>query len=229
MADTFQDGVSLYKMRNYRDALAVFLSVSASGNAAGNLDLAYYTGLSYARLKRYEDALSYLETVVTSETNTRRLNQCRLTLAVLYSKTDRTRLADTELEKLTENGYQTAEVFCARAYTAWMQDRKEQSVEFYLRALELKPDSATALNGLGYVLACMNQDLTKALSYCKRAVDSNPDSAAFLDSLGWVYYKMGLEKEAYTYIKRARDKDSTSREIAAHLAELSNAGIRGNN
>ncbi len=229
MADTFQDGVSLYRMRNYRDALAVFLSVSATENAAGNLDLAYYTGLSYARLKRYEDALSYLETVVTSEKNTRRLNQCRLTLAVLYSKTDRTRLADTELEKLTESGYQTAEVFCARAYTAWIQDRKDQSVEYYLRALELKPDCATALNGLGYVLACMNQDLTKALSYCKRAVDLNPDSAAFLDSLGWVYYKMGLEKEAYTYIKRARDKDNTSREIAAHLAELSNAGIRGNN
>lgn len=220
MAESFQDGVVLYKMRNYKDALAVFLSLP-SDSQIQSTELAYYVGLSYARLKRYEEALLYLEQVVTGGEDIKRVYQCRLTLAVIYSKTDRPRLADFELQKLVEGGYQTPEVLCALAYTAWVEGKQEDSIALYEQVLEMKSDCSSALNGLGYVLACMDKDLTKALSFCKRAVDKCPDSAAFLDSLGWVYFKLGLLKEAKTYIKRARDKDSKSPEIAEHFAIIS--------
>lgn len=206
-------------MRNYKDALAVFLSISSEENV-NNIDLAYYVGLSYARLKRYDEALLYLEQVVTAGQDSKRIYQCRMTLAVIYTKTDRPRLADYELQKLTESGYQTPEVLSALAYTSWVQGKQEESVELYERALDLSENSSTALNGLGYVLACLDRDLTRALSLCKKACDINPDNPAFLDSLGWVYYKLGLYKEAKTYIKRARDKDSRSPEIAEHFATI---------
>ena len=106
MSDTFNEGVTLYKMRNYKDALAVFLSISQEENV-NNIDLAYYVGLSYARLRRYDEALLYLEQVVTGGQDAKRIYQCRLTLAVIYTKTDRPRLADYELQKLKESGYQT--------------------------------------------------------------------------------------------------------------------------
>lgn len=222
MAETFKDGVTLYKMRNYKDALAVFLSLPKD-SGIDNLELAYYVGLSYARLKRYDEALLYLEQVVTGSSSSiapKRVYQCRMTLAVIYTKTERPRLADFELKKLTENGYQTPEVLCALAYTSWIQDKQEDSVALYEKVLETSPNNTTALNGLGYVLACMNKDLTKALSLCKKAVDKAPDNPAFLDSLGWVYHKLGLDSEAKTYIKRARDKDSKSSEIAEHYATV---------
>lgn len=207
-------------MRNYKDALAVFLSISQDENV-NNIDLAYYVGLSYARLKRYDEALLYLEQVVTSGQDVKRIYQCRMTLAVIYTKTDRPRLADYELKKLTESGYQTPEVLVALAYTAWVQGNKEESIELYEKVLVVAPENTTALNGLGYVLACLDRDLTRALSLCKKAVDMNPENPAFLDSLGWVYYKLGLMKEAKNYIKRARDKDSKSPEIAEHFSEIS--------
>ncbi len=206
-------------MRNYKDALAVFLSISQEENV-NNIDLAYYVGLSYARLRRYDEALLYLEQVVTGGQDAKRIYQCRLTLAVIYTKTDRPRLADYELQKLKESGYQTPEVLGALAYTSWIQGKSEDSVALYERILEANPNNTTALNGLGYVLACLDKDLTRALTLCKKAVDMNPDNPAFLDSLGWVYYKLGLYKEAKNYIKRARDKDSKSSEIAEHFSAI---------
>ena len=220
MSDTYAEGIKLYKSRNYKDALAVFLSLPEEEDVS-NVDLAYYIGLSYARLNRYDEALLYLEQVVTAGTDIKRICQCRLTLAVIYNKTGRESLADFELQKLMESGYQTAEVFCTLAYTTWQQHKEKETILYYERALELKPDNPTALNGLGYVLACMEKDLTKALSYCKKALDSNPDSAAYLDSLGWVYYKLGLNKEALSYITRAKEKNSVSPEIAEHYEAIS--------
>ena len=108
----------------------------------------------------------------------------------------------------------------ALAYTSWIQGKSEDSVALYERILEANPNNTTALNGLGYVLACLDKDLTRALTLCKKAVDMNPDNPAFLDSLGWVYYKLGLYKEAKNYIKRARDKDSKSSEIAEHFSAI---------
>lgn len=219
MSETFNEGVTLYKMRNYKDALAVFLSISPEENV-NNIDLAYYVGLSYARLKRYDEALLYLEQVVTGGQDSKRVYQCRLTLAVIYTKTDRPRLADYELQKLSESGFQTPEVLGALAYTAWIQGKHDDSVALYEKVLEQNPNNSTALNGLGYVLACLDKDLTRALTLCKKAVDNRPDNPAFLDSLGWVYYKLGLYQEAKTYIKRARDKDSRSPEIAEHFSAI---------
>lgn len=230
MADTFEDGVALYKQRNYKDALAVFLSLPSDSGVPA-LELAYYAGLSYARLNRYDEALMYLEQVVTGSTDVKRIHQCRLTLAVLYTKTDRPRLADYELQKLIEDGYETAEVYCSMAYNAWELKKKDEAIRYYETALTLKEDCPTALNGLGYVLACLGKDLTKALSYCKKAVNVNPDSPAFLDSLGWVYYQLGLNKEAMTYIKRANSLLPGNPEISEHYEIISSNAheVRENN
>lgn len=215
MTEIFMEGIRLYNSQNYKEALDAFLSQTDSSENPV-LEVAYYVGLSYARLNRYDDALLYLEQVVTGGADPKRVNQCRLALAVIYSKTERTSLADFELKKLLESGYQTSDVYCVMAYEAWVRKEEDKSVMYYEKALELNSESSTALNGLGYVLACMNHDLTKALSCCKKAVDKNPDSPAFLDSLGWVYYKLGLMSEARSFIKRAYDKAPSNPDISGH-------------
>jgi len=224
MADTFTEGMNLYRMRNYKDALTVFLSMPHD-TSVPSLDIAYYIGLCYARLKRYDEALLYLEQVVTAEQDPSRVCQCRLTLAVIYSKTDRSRLARYELEKLVEEGYQTVQTLNALAYTSWIEGKQSEAIDYYRKALDIDEENPTALNGMGYCLACMNQELTKALFYCKKALDTNPDSAAYLDSLAWVYFKMGLQKEALSFARRAREKDITSKEIEEHLAAISENAI----
>ncbi|MBR1404563.1 MAG: tetratricopeptide repeat protein [Treponema sp.] len=218
MADKtiLREGVSLYQSGDYNGALAFFLSLPEESEV-DKIDLAYYIGLCYAKLARTDDALLYLEQVVTGGSELDRVLQCRYVLAVIYANTGRKKLAEFELNKLLESGYHLASVYASLAYVAWKQDDVERSLDFYRKAIEIEPENATALNGMGYVLACENRDLTKALSFCKRALEKHPDSAACLDSVGWVYLKLGLTADAFKYLNQAKEKLPQNEEIAEHI------------
>ncbi|MCR5606505.1 MAG: tetratricopeptide repeat protein [Treponema sp.] len=209
------DGIKLYKNSDYSGALTFFLSLPEHVHA-DDMELSYYIGLCYAQMKRYDDALLYLEQVVTGDKNQKRVLQCRFLLAVIYCLSSRKRLADFELKKLLDTGYKPASVYAALAYVAWDQKSPNQSISYYEKALSIDPENATALNGLGYVLACENKDLAKALGYCKKALEKNPDDAACLDSLGWVYFKLGMFDDARKYLKLAFNKAEDNEEITEH-------------
>lgn len=217
MANTIlHEGIEKYRSADYNGALAFFLSLPESDDI-DNIELAYYIGLCYAKLNHYDDALLYLEQVVTGGAELDRVLQCRYVLAVIYANSGRKKLAEFELNKLLESGYKPASVYSSLAYVAWKQDDVEKSLDFYRKAIEIEPENSTALNGMGYVLACENRDLTKALSFCKRALDKQPNSAACLDSVGWVYLKLGLMDDAFKYLNQAQEKLPQNEEIAEHL------------
>ena len=209
-------GIAHYKKGEYTDALAFFLALPADCGA-DKLDTAYYLGLCYSKLHKYDDALLYLEQVVTSGTHIERTLQCRFLLAVIYAISGRKRLADFELGKLMETGYMAPSVYAAIAFVAWEQNDTEKCLDYYEQSLKQDKHNITALNGLGYVLACQDKDLSRALTLCKQAVDYAPESAACLDSLGWVYYKLGLFEDARKYLYQAAELDKNNEIIAEHI------------
>lgn len=209
-------GIKMYNQGAFSDSLAFFLALPSDCDA-DKMEIAYYLGLCYAKLHKYDDALVYLEAVVTSGSHLDRVLQCRFLLAIIYAVSGRKRLADFELNKLLETGYMTASVYAAIAFVAWKQSDTQKCLDYYEKSLETNPENLTSLNGLGYVLACEERDLTKALSLCKRAVKNAPDSAACLDSLGWVYYKLGLFEDAKKYLEQAENLDRDNPEIAEHI------------
>lgn len=225
-----RDGVILYNKRDYNGALTFFLSLPDDAEL-DNIELAYYIGLCYMRLNRYDDALLYLEQVVTSGTvsdgtgseitlnasSNSRVLQCRYILSIIYVLSNRKKLATFELNKLLETGYRPASVYSSLAFIAWEEKSVEDSIAYYKKAIEVDPNNATALNGLGYVLASENRDLSTALSYCKKALAIEPNSPACMDSLGWVYLKLGLTNDAFRYLKQAQQLMPQSKEIAEHI------------
>lgn len=215
-SNVLSEGIALYNQKKYSDALTFFLALP-SDSGAEPIEIAYYLGLCYAKLEKYEDALLYLEQVVTSGNTLEKVLQCRFLLAIIYAISGRKRLAAFELNKLSETGYKPASVYAASAFVAWEQNNIQSCLDYYEKSLNADPSNVTALNGLGYVLACENKDLTKALSCCKKAVDANPNSAACLDSLGWVYYKLGMIEDAKKYLEQAEQIDRDNEEIAEHL------------
>ena len=218
-SNVLSQGIEFYNQKKYSDALTFFLALS-SETGADSLDVAYYLGLCYAQLSRYEDSLLYLEQVVTAGKDEERVLQCRLILAVIYSLSGRKRLAAFELNKLLEAEYKPASVYAALAFVAWEQSDTEKCLDYYEKSLDADPENVTALNGMGYVLACEDKDLTKALSFCKKAVKASPNSAACLDSLGWVYYKLGLYDDAKKYLEMAEAIDGNNEEIANHIKSV---------
>ncbi len=230
MADQniLKEGVSLYNHGNYTASLTYFLSLPEDCGA-DPMEMAYYLGLCYFKLGRFDDALLYLEQVVTSAEDENvsslraRVLQCRYVLAIIYCESGRKKLADFELQKLLEEGYKPAAVYASLAFLSWESGDLEKCITYYEKSLSEDASNPTALNGLGYVLAAEGRDLTTALSYCKKAVDAAPESAACLDSLGWVYYKMGLYTESKKLLQRARRKAPANGVIAEHLKAVEEA------
>ncbi len=212
----------LYVKKSYEDALVALLAYVAETDEDTVLQ-AYYIGLCYAQLNRLEDALVYLEQVVTSDANIARVYQCRLILSFIYTKTGRERMAEFELSKLQESGYESVQVFTALGFLAYEKKDAEKAQSCYEEALKMNAQNMTAMNGLGYVLADTDADLERAFNLCKKAVDNQPDNAAYLDSLGWVYFKQKKYLDARVYLKRALEKHPDHPVIKQHLQAVLDA------
>ncbi|KCZ96383.1 hypothetical protein HHI_01850 [Hyphomonas hirschiana VP5] len=71
------------------------------------------------------------------------------------------------------------------------------------RALELRPESATVLNYLGYSWIDRGENLEEGFNLIRRAVILEPLAGHIIDSLGWAHYKLGQYEEAVDYLERA--------------------------
>lgn len=218
MPGSLAAGIRLYRSKRWDVALKELLQVDTSNfDSEENTDLAYYLGLCYTKLEQYDEALLYLEQVVTGGSDPLRAYQCRMTLAYIYSITDRSKLAEFELRHLLEKGFESVQIYDTLAYAAYSQKRYDDAVDLYQKALDLERDNPTALNGLGYILTDTEKDIRKGLILCKKAVEKRPQNAAYMDSLGWAYFKNGDLLEARTWIRRALDLMPRHPEIKNHM------------
>ncbi len=95
----------------------------------------------------------------------------------------------------------------------------KSAVDAFEEAVDLAPDSAVALNALGYTLANNGRDFADAQRYIEQALAMEPENPAYLDSLGWVYYQRGDTEGALPWLQQAFTLMPDA-EIAAHLGEV---------
>jgi tetratricopeptide (TPR) repeat protein len=213
-----QEGIRLFRLKRWEIALRELIQVKAEKfSSEEQAELAYYLGLCYTKLGRFDDALLYLEQVVTGSKDVLRVYQCRLTLAYVYVTTKRTKMAEFELKRLQQNGFESVQLYNTLAYAAWTQKKYKNAVELYEKALDLDENNTTAMNCLGYILTDTDTDVTRGLRLCRKAVDRKPQSPAYLDSLGWAYFKSGELLEARTWLRRALELAPHEKEIKDHF------------
>ncbi|MDR2941165.1 MAG: tetratricopeptide repeat protein [Treponema sp.] len=216
--EKLQEGIELYRKKNWDMALKEFRARALDVfDESEQIELAYYLGLCYTKLNQYDEALNYLEQVVTTGNNVLRIFQCRMTLAYIYVITKRIRMAEFELNRLKNSGLESPLLYNTLAYAAWCQKKNKNAVELYEKTLEIDTNNPTAMNSMGYILADSGLDIMRGLRLCRRAVDAKPESAAYLDSLGWAYYKSGEVVEARTWLRRALDIAPDEKEIIRHF------------
>jgi tetratricopeptide (TPR) repeat protein len=218
MDEALSEASRLVASRDWQRALEALRGVeSEEGN---QFEIAYLFGICHARLGEWDDALLYLEQVVTGGLDSARDSQCRMALAYVYTVTGRHKLAEYELGRLRDSGYESAQVYSFLGYSAWAQGRVGEGIRWYAKALELDPESANALNGMGYLLACEGKDGARALTFCRKAVDKAPGNPAYRDSLAWAYYKLGFLDEAKDHIGRALSLYPSASEIREHARAI---------
>jgi tetratricopeptide (TPR) repeat protein len=204
-------------MKRYDMALKELAKVDGTGfPVEDNAELAYYLGLCHTKLGNYEEALIYLDQVITTGQNLLRSYQCRMTLSYIYVITKKSKMAEFELARLQKSGFESVQLYTTLAYIAWTRKSVKEAQEFYERALEMDQNNTTAMNGLGYLLVETDGDLNRGLKLCRRAVDRKPQNAAYLDSLGWACFKSGDALSARTWLRRALDLTSGEKEIQDH-------------
>lgn len=87
------------------------------------------------------------------------------------------------------------------------------------KLLATDPESADALNALGYTLVDRTNRLSEAVELIEKAIRIKPDEPAILDSYGWAQYRLGNIGEAVELLRKAYAKQPDS-EVAAHLGEV---------
>ncbi len=96
----------------------------------------------------------------------------------------------------------------------------DKAVTDFKKVLEINPDSADALNYLGYTWVDRNENLNEAFEMIRKAVKLEPRSGAIVDSLGWAHYKLGQYSEAREHLERAVELSPSSATIIDHLGDV---------
>lgn len=209
------EGIRLLAQGRYREALKEFLAAEVETEEYP--ELSYYLGLCYTHLGQYDEALLYLEQVVTSDMSFLHVYQSRMILGYVYAVSARHRLAEFEFRKLLDDGYESARVHSALAYVLYAQQKVDEAISELKEALELDPDNPNANNSLGFILADSDREPALAVRHCTKAVAKRPDSPAYLDSLGWALYKSGKLVEAEKALRKAASLAPAEPEIVEHL------------
>ena len=87
----------------------------------------------------------------------------------------------------------------------------------FRRAIALAPESAVALNYLGYMNADRNVKVEEALTLIQKAVSTDPDNGSYLDSLAWALYRLGRHAEAETAVRQAIKSQENNAVVVSHL------------
>ena len=211
-------GMRLYRIKRWESALQEFLQIETEGfNNEERAELAYYLGLCYTKLERFDEALLYFEQVLTISNSPLWTYQCRLIIAYIYIVTERAAMAENELKNLETGGLESAMLYNTLAYAEYVQKDYKGAIEWYEKALDIEKDNTTALNSMGYILADTGMDTQRGLRLCRKAVEKNPQNAVYLDSLGWASFRCGKLNDARNWLRRALEIAPQMNEIKEHL------------
>ena len=100
------------------------------------------------------------------------------------------------------------------------QERVGPAEEAFRKALAFNPNSAGAMNYLGYMFADRGINLEEAVRLIQQALEIEPENGAYLDSLGWAYFKLNNVELAERYLLRAVERVPTDPTLREHLGDL---------
>jgi len=147
----------------------------------------------------------------------------QISLAEVYEKGSRfgdMAKALDAAEKLSDTDEARQGVWFMRGAMYERMNRVDLAETEFRKVLKVDPDSAGAMNYIGYMLADRNLRLEEALGLINKALDNDPGNGAYLDSLGWVLYRLGRLDEAEKNMVLAVQKTPRDPTVHDHMADV---------
>jgi tetratricopeptide (TPR) repeat protein len=145
--------------------------------------------------------------------------ETQLAIAQLYERAKRYEDMAKPLdaaEKLSTTKPEKETVYFTRGAMYERLKKFDASEAEFKKVLEMDPESASALNYLGYMLADRGVRLDEAQKMISHALELDPDNGAYLDSLGWVYYRQNRLDDAEHALVRALAKSGIGQDPTVH-------------
>jgi tetratricopeptide (TPR) repeat protein len=146
-----------------------------------------------------------------------------LRLAIMYTRLKRWSDAEEALnkaEQLSTKAEDKEYVFFLRGDLYEHEKKYDEAEAEFKKVLAITPQSAVALNYLGYMNADRDVRLEESLNYIKLAVSLEPTNGAYLDSLGWAYFKLGKYDLAEENLTKASLRMGSDPTVQDHLGDL---------
>ncbi|MBI4890453.1 MAG: tetratricopeptide repeat protein [Acidobacteria bacterium] len=173
----------------------------------------------YTDLSHFKEAETILKTMFDGKSD----RETWIALAQVYEKQKNHAEMAKAIDKageLSKTPEETETIHFMRGAMYERQKKFDLAENEFKQVLKLNPESASALNYLGYMLADRNVRLPEALEMVRKAVDLEPNNGAFLDSLGWVYFRMNRMDEAVEQLKRSLERSSRDPTVHEHLGDV---------
>ena len=215
----YQGQVDTYRTaHNFDKSLEVARKAAASD--PNNRDLKLMLAGEMADHNQADEAISMARSLLKNSSEDRPIY---LAIAQMSIRLRRWKDAEEAIEKadaLSTKKEEHINVFFMRGELAERQKHFDAAEQAFRQVLEIDPDSAMALNYLGYMLADKGMKLQEALKMIRKAVDLEPWNGAYLDSLGWTYFKLGDFELAEENLGKAVDRTQTDPTVHMHLGDL---------
>jgi tetratricopeptide (TPR) repeat protein len=146
-----------------------------------------------------------------------------LRLSIMYTRLKRWSDAEEALnkaEQLSTKPEDKEYVYFLRGSTYEREKKYDEAEAEFKKILVANPESAAALNYLGYMNADRDVRLEESLNYIKEAVSLEPTNGAYLDSLGWAYFKLGKFDLAEENLAKASSRMGSDPTVQDHLGDL---------
>jgi len=172
-----------------------------------------------AEMGRGKEAVDDVKSMLDGKTD----RETHLQLAQLYDRMknypEMAKSLDAA-EKLSKSDEEREGVWFSRGSMLERQKKFDDAEREFRRVLERNPNSAAALNYLGYMFADRNVKLAEAEKMIRKALEQEPGNGAYLDSLGWAQYRLGKYAEAEESLKLATEKVPRDSTIQDHLGDV---------
>jgi len=114
----------------------------------------------------------------------------------------------------------TASIFVRIGMLQQQSAHLSEAEAAYRKALQLKPDTAVAMNNLAFLLLSQKRQLPEAESWAKKAIATAPAMSSYHDTLAMIYQAQGNNTAALALLEKAAKLTPANPDIFYHLGLL---------